>query len=481
MALSPTYALERTVRAILKPSTSEEVAAVMRVAHANNVHVYPISAGCNWGFGSRLPVRDDAVLIDLSDLNRILEYDEELAYVRVEPGVTQQQLYDFLEEKGGQLWMDPTGAGPRGSLIGNALERGHGLTPYGDHVRFMSDLSVVLPTGKTIHTGFSRIPDCRTRNLDAWGIGPSLDGLFSQSNLGVVVAATIQLMPRPERVALATVALDSADLVLAIDRFRKLQLSGTLRAVPSIFNDVQVIQSQRQCPRDVSGPDFKRRRAELRREASTTDWTAAVGLYGTTEEVDTQTAILKAAFKNHCVKIQETTKNGPWLNPHQQFLADLASGRVTAGPRRAYFRKPNPPPDDLDPDRDQCGVLWVTPVVPALGHHVDRVASLCESVINKWGFEASTAIFLKRPRLAHFHVSIMFDMNEGSEHSSNAIRCQEELRGELVDLGYPPHRLGIHEMDKPFKSEASYLEMLHDIKSAIDPAGILSPGRYGME
>ena len=182
-----------------------------------------------WGFGSRLPVRDDAVLIDLSDLNRILEYDEELAYVRVEPGVTQQQLYEFLEEKGGQLWMDPTGAGPRGSLIGNALERGHGLTPCGDHVSFMSDLTVVLPTGKTIHTGFSRITDCRTRNLDVWGIGPSLDGLFSQSNLGVVVAATIQLMPRPERVALATVALDSADFVLAVDRFRKLQLSGTLR------------------------------------------------------------------------------------------------------------------------------------------------------------------------------------------------------------------------------------------------------------
>lgn len=478
MTLRPTYAVERAVHAILKPSTVEEVAAVVRVAHDNRLQLYPFSAGCNWGFGSRLPVRDNAVLVDLSRLSRILEYDEELAYVRVEPGVTQQHLYDFLEKNGSRLCMDPTGAGPRGSIIGNALERGHGLTPYGDHVRFLSDLTVVLATGETIHTGYSRFPGCRTRNLDCWGIGSSLDGLFSQSNLGIVVEATVQLMPRPECVALASIGLDSADLVLAVDRLRELQLSGTLRGVPCLFNDVQVIQSQQQHPRRGTISDFQRRREELRRDAATSPWTASVGLYGTKREVDTQAAILASVFEDRRVAVRDVRATEDWPNEHQKFLGDLIAGKVTGGPKRAYCRKSQLPPDDPDPDRDACGVLWLTPAVPMTGHHVDRVASLCESVIEQWGYEPAIAVFCKRPRLAHFHVSIMFDLEELEEHDGRALRCQEALRRELLDLGYVPHRLGIHEMDTSFPSEQTYVETLSRIKAALDPAGILSPGRY---
>ena len=478
MTLRPTYTVQRTVCARLKPSTVEEVEAVVRVAHDNRLPLYPFSTGCNWGFGSRLPVRDNAVLVDLSRLNRILEFDEELAYVRVEPGVTQQQLHAFLEANGSRLCMDPTGAGPRGSIIGNALERGHGLTPYGDHVRFISDLTVVLSTGETLHTGYSRFEGCRTRNLDTWGVGPCLDGLFSQSNLGIVVEATVQLMPRPECVALASIGLDTADLVVAVDRLRELQLSGTLRGVPSLFNDVQVIQSQQQLPRCGSLPDFQRRREELRRHASTSPWTASVGLYGSQREVDVQAEILASAFEDQGVAVRDARTTESWPNQHQKFLGDLIAGRVTGGPKRAYFRKYQVPPDDPDPDRDACGVLWVTPTVPLTGHHVDRVAALCESVIERWGYEPAIAVFFKRPRVAHFHVSIIFDLEEKAEQDGCALRCQEALQSELLDLGYVPHRLGIHEMDAPFPCEQSYVETLSRIKAALDPAGILSPGRY---
>lgn len=476
--LRPTYAVERIVPAVLTPTSAEQVAAVMRIAQRHRVPVYPYSGGRNWGFGSRLPVRDGAVLLDLSRLNRILEYDAELAYVRLEPGVTQQQLSDYLEAQGGKLWLDPTGAGPKGSVIGNALDRGSGLTPYGDHVRHLSDLEVVLATGRTIHTGYSRFAGCSARNLDPRGIGPDLDGLFSQSNLGVVVAATVALMPRPEKVALASIGLDSGDLALVVDRLRKLQLTGTLRGVPSLFNDVQVIQSQPQDPLLGRVRNFHEHRDRLRREASASPWTAAVGLYGREREVALQAEILAAEFNGHRVSVEDVATTTSWANTHRQFLGDLVSGRVTAGPKRAYFHKPRAPADDLDPDRDACGVLWVTPVAPMLGHHVDRVASLCESVIHRWGYEAAIAVFFKRPRIAHFHVSVMFDLEDLHELAGRALRCQDELRRELLGLGYLPHRLGIHEMDLPLGSEPGYGETLHAIKSTLDPGRVLSPGRY---
>ena len=61
-------------------------------------------------------------------MNRIIEVDETLAYVVVEPGVTQGQLATHLRETGAKLWLDCTGAGPDASLVGNVVERGFGHT-----------------------------------------------------------------------------------------------------------------------------------------------------------------------------------------------------------------------------------------------------------------------------------------------------------------------------------------------------------------
>ena len=66
-------------------------------------------------------------------MNRIHEVNVELAYAVVEPGVSQGQLYEYLEEHETGLCLDCTGAGRGASLVGNALDRGFGHTRYGDH------------------------------------------------------------------------------------------------------------------------------------------------------------------------------------------------------------------------------------------------------------------------------------------------------------------------------------------------------------
>ena len=64
----------------------------MRIANRWKVAVYPISSGRNWGYGSRVPAADGCVLLDLGRMNQIVDFNEELGYVTVEPGVTQAQL-----------------------------------------------------------------------------------------------------------------------------------------------------------------------------------------------------------------------------------------------------------------------------------------------------------------------------------------------------------------------------------------------------
>ena len=183
---------------ILRPADRQQVQACLRVANAHRVAVYPISTGRNWGYGSRVPAADGSVLLDLGRMNRIVDFSEDLAYVTVEPGVTQQQLFDFLRDNRSRLWMDATGARPDCSLIGNTMERGFGHTPYGDHFAHVCGFEVVLPDGECIETGFSRFAQASTGPLYRWGLGPTLDGLFTQSNFGIVTRMSIWLMPAPE-------------------------------------------------------------------------------------------------------------------------------------------------------------------------------------------------------------------------------------------------------------------------------------------
>src|ERR1039458_5899909 len=193
-----TFSTGHRIPGIVRPGNLAEVQECVRIANRFRVPIYAISSGKNWGYGSRVPSADGCFLLDLGRMNRIVDFSEELAYVTVEPGVTQAQLHAFLRERGSHLWMDSTGASPECSLIGNTVERGFGHTPYGDHFAQCCGLEVVLPTGKVVETGFARFPGAHAAPAYRWGVGPALDGLFSQSNFGIVTRMTLWLMPAPE-------------------------------------------------------------------------------------------------------------------------------------------------------------------------------------------------------------------------------------------------------------------------------------------
>ena len=145
----------------------------------------------------RRNLHDGAVILLLERMNRILEVNEDLAYAVIEPGVTYKQLADHLRSRAIKLWADCTDSTPQGSVLGNALDRGLGHTPYGDHFGNLCGLEVVLANGEVIQTGAAP-PDSPTWHTFKWGTGPYLEGLFSQSNFGIVTRAGIWLMPEPE-------------------------------------------------------------------------------------------------------------------------------------------------------------------------------------------------------------------------------------------------------------------------------------------
>lgn len=179
--------------AVIRPRRAEQVPELLRVARDQRISLYPISRGRNWGWGEACPATERQVVLDLGDLDRILKINAEFGYAVIEPGVTQGQLVRALASDAPEWWLESTNAGPETSIVGNTLERGLGMS---DRTASVCGLEVVLPDGKTVRTGFGIFPRSRVTHLGKWGVGPNLDGLFMQSNLGVVTRMGIWLAPK---------------------------------------------------------------------------------------------------------------------------------------------------------------------------------------------------------------------------------------------------------------------------------------------
>jgi len=495
-----TFAADRTIPAIIRPANREEVQECMRIAGRWQTPVYPISSGKNWGYGSRVPASDGCVLLDLGRMNRIVDFSEELGYVTLEPGVTQAQLFAFLKERGSRLWMDATGATPEASVLGNTVERGFGHTPYGDHFAHSCGLEVVLPDGTVVETGFARFHSAQAAPLYRWGVGPVLDGLFSQSNFGIVTRMTVWLMPEPEYFQAYYFRTESHDgLAALIEALRPLRMNGTIRSSSHIANDYKVVSALEQYPWEATqgqtplcGPLMDKFRRDLKIGA----WNGSGALYGTRAQVKEARRLLRKALAGKATRLEflddrklslasrfaklyervsgwNLTRTLAVLKP----VYGLMKGIPTDHPLfSTYWRKRTTPPAQMDPDRDGCGLLWCSPILPNEGSHAQRVTALATELVLRHGFEPAISLTVLTDRTLSCIISIAFDREVPGE-DERALACYHDLLERCAAEGYYSYRLSIASMSS-MASPGAYNQLLQSIKQTLDPAGVLAPGRY---
>src|SRR4051794_21939609 len=428
-----TFSTDFRIPGIVFPGTREEVQECLRIATRFRVPVYPISSGKNWGYGSRVPAADGCVLLDLRRMNRILDFSEELAYITVEPGVTQRQVIEFLQRNKSRLWIDATGSTPESSLIGNTMERGFGHTPYGDHFANSCALEVVLPDGDCAETGFARFANAKAGPVYRWGVGPTLDGLFSQSNLGVVTRMTVWLMPAPDYFQAFFFRCDEdSALAPVIDALRPLRLNNTIRSASHIGNDYKVISSLQQYPWEETGGRTPLQSDVLKRFRKSMNfgaWNGSGGLYGTKAQVAEARRLVKSALSGKVNKLQFLDDRlisiaSRFAKPYKLVtnwdlsrtielvkpVFGLMKGMPTDKPLAStYWRKRGTIPADMDPDRDGCGLLWCAPVVPMVGSEVRAVTGIATEILLRHGFEPMISITLITERSAACVITIAYD------------------------------------------------------------------------
>lgn len=498
-----TFQFDSDIPAVIRPANVSEVQNCLRIANEFKVPLYPISTGLNIGYGSTVPPASGCIIMELKRIDQIIEYNADLGYVRVGPGVTQQQLYDYLRARDAPFWLDVTGSSPRHSLIGNIAERGFGHTPYADHFANIGGLQVVLPNGELLTTGFGQYNNAAATGVYRWGVGPHYDGLFTQSNLGVIVEATIWLMPAPEYMQFFSCRIErDEDLPALIELLRPLRLDGTVRSAMHIGNDYKMVSAIQGYPWDQAKGSTPLPEDVMRakvREWDCGPWNVSGALYGTRATVADARRRIRRQLRGLVKRLRFVDQRllglaerfaGPYQRLTGVRLSEVLKvlkpvfGMTRGVPSAAmmasnYWRKKEYPAAsaDLSPEQDNCGVMWLAPVAPTSGAHTAAIWDIVKTTMLGHGYEPSVSITLISERSLDCVVNLSFDRDIPGE-DARAMACHDDMLAQLCAAGYYPYRLGIQAMAKMPPKTAAYQNFFEGIKSTLDPNGILAPGRY---
>jgi 4-cresol dehydrogenase (hydroxylating) len=479
-----------------------EVQEIVRIAGAYRVPLYPISGGKNWGLGDACPTTAGQVILDLRRLNAIREVNAELRYAVIEAGVTQRQLFDYLAANEPTLAFDATGAGPNATIVGNIMERGFGHSPYGDRFHNSCNYEVVLADGRLLKTGFGHYSNAKTAHLLKPGLGPSLDGLFTQSNLGIVTAMTVWLMSKSDCLeAFAFKVNDESALADIIDALRPLRLNGVLPSMVHIANDLRIISSKMTYPWDRTGgvaPLPGSVREQLRKEYGIGAWNVLGGLHGTPEIVHGARRALKRALRGLATPrfinyrrlhfANKLAGIGQRIGVVRAFAKQLSSinsafALLNGDPvadhllGMAWRSSKHKQTDVDDPLERGDGLVWLSPTLPMTGSDAVQVREIASELFHRFGFDLLVTFVSISGRAMCCPLTISYDATSSAERE-RAAACYHELAKVMFREGYLSYRLGIQSMSLAPGQSPTHWDVARAIKQQLDPLRIFAPGRY---
>jgi 4-cresol dehydrogenase (hydroxylating) len=477
-AYSPLWgeADERVASAAVAPETVPEIQEIVRIANRYSIPLYTISTGRNLAYGGSAPVYSGSVVLDLKRMNKILDVDEEQASALVEPGVSYFDLYRHIRERKLKLWIDCPDPG-WGSLIGNALDHGAGRTPlpYRDHFGAHCGMELVLANGEVVRTGMGALPTAKSWQHFQYGAGPWVDGLFSQSNLGIVTKMGFWLMPEPEASMTGQIRVQRHDDLIPLVRIlASLAFQGIVNCVFSLQSPVLLgaLDAEKSALLDRPGGGTA---AEWDRYAASKGrhfWQTELRFYGPAKVIAAQwehvkerlAAIAGAQFTDGAVT------HFPLTDEQVQKLADPGAFGI-------------PSLNVFSSVAGTSGHLDASPMLPYSGEALLEAHKVFLKLFRDNGFPLTLGFAMSY----HWRAFIMFQGINFTRDPGELAKARS-LYEQVIDVA-SDHGWGIYRahaafmdrvMDRYSFNDHALMRMNETLKDALDPNGILSAGRYGI-
>ncbi|MEJ1966642.1 MAG: FAD-binding oxidoreductase [Gammaproteobacteria bacterium] len=453
--------------AALVVSSTEEVQQVVRLANKHRIPLWPISRGKNYGYGGSAPAMPGTVMLDLTRMKRILEVNAGLGYCVIEPGVGFFDLHEHLARNGIPLWMGIPG-NAWGSVLGNALERGFSAAPYGEHSASLCGLEVVLPDGELVRTGSGAMTNSATWPLFKSGFGPAWDQMFVQSSFGIVTKAGFWLMPEPEATLSMRMALPGPeDIGWVTEVLTPLRISGLIPhnvGIASYMGSATTTSQRREwyegegaLPDDVIASMLKKTGAGW--------WNVNLKLQGLPEVNEAHRAVIEAAFAAHTDRKFSITR---WKR---------GESGVGGAPAPGVF-----PLQIVNWHGGRGGHIGFSPILPPDKKLVLEQLARTRSLYKQYGVDFSSTFYVCGRHL--INVNLMLYDRDDAGMTARTRELFAALVEDAAKAGYGEYRTHLTYMDQVARSfdfnRHALLRLNERLKDAIDPVGILAPGKSGI-
>ena len=200
-----------TADAVIFVQDIEDVIKVVKIANKTLTPIICRGAGTNT-VGACVPT-NGGIILNFSKMNKILEINSENMTARVQPGVILGDLEKEIEKYG--LFYPPDPSNLKVSTIGGSIalnSAGARCFKYGATKDYVIEMLVVTAEGELIRTGSNTIKNATGYNLGSLFIG-------SEGTLGIVVEATLKLIPKPQCSQVIMAYFDNIDTcVKSVDK-----------------------------------------------------------------------------------------------------------------------------------------------------------------------------------------------------------------------------------------------------------------------
>lgn len=330
---------------------------------------------------------------------------------------------------------------------------------------------VVLGDSRILRTADGASPDSRTWHIGKYGYGPFLDGLFLQSNFGIVTHMGVWLMPRPPAIrSFFFMFPDDEDFGEIIDLIRPLKLNNVVPSLCKVTSDLYALGAVATYPFERTGgqtplPDEVRR--ELQRKYEVGAWCVSGAFYGASDEalmplIERMKSHFGRSGKARYISHEEALDNHI-LKIH----IDTFTGTPTTSELSLLNWRPG------------GGNCWFLPAMPMVGTVADQQQTMSRRILREHQLEFITE-YVCGPRMARALHVIVFNRQD-QEECQRVIRCYRALMKAYANAGHPISRAPLDFQEEAMTRLEIFPEVCSDIKHALDSNGILSPGRYGIK
>jgi len=462
--------------AAVAPENVEQVQAVLKIANRYKVPLWTISTGRNLGYGGSAPLLSGSVVLDLKRMNRVLEVNDKNHYALVEPGVSYFDLYRYIQERDLKVWIDPPDPG-WGSPIGNSLERGGGYTPMRDHFASVCGMEIVLANGDVVRTGMGALPTAKTWQQYKYGFGPYVDGIFSQSNFGVVTKMGVWLLPQPEAYLSGTVMVPKHDdLFPMVEVFAYLMNSGIVQATTLVSSPLWFAPPDAELTA-LRGNGTTQQLEDYAARKNIPYWSVSLPFYGPAKVIAAQWAHAKQRFSAAIpgVAFRDGASYRFPLSADQ--LAKIVDTVPFGIPSLQTFSIMRP---------NGLGHLGFSPIIPMTGEAVLESQRVFEQVYRDLGSPGGPAAAF--PVFSFFPRSFVNIYLFPIEHDVEKNRKNREIYRRLIKESaargwgeYRTHTTFMSDIMDTYSFNNHALRRLNEtVKDALDPNGILAAGKNGI-